>query len=415
MANEKKQENTFYRYALTSFQILFNGEEPISINPAEIKSLSIEKDFDEDLYSILHVNVILKPTIYYKILKNKSTVKFRVRFDTYKYDKDKPENKIKKTIFNEIFSIFLDESTPFFNEENYKKAEDAQNGQMMTDFANSFDLFLFKDADVSAASNVINYVISSSNMQTVVAFLLSRVGVRKVLMAPFNNTSSYNEIILPPLKLISELSYLEKMYGFYTDGSMIFFDFDCLYFINKSSACKAFRTNEYKQVVINIKKMSNNDAFTPGNYVDSENKKYYLNIPRDNVKLHTDTLIENQVNGSTLSILDTERNSISTLDTASEVRGSSTKNVIINNYGNSYTNTDLQARKKENATIVSAMASDFDINIITPNKEFMFIYENTEYNKKFGGKHRISKAVFTFDKLANDEFSVKGTFIFKKY
>lgn len=395
---------------------MFTGEEPIKINAAEINGLTIEKDYDNDLFPIMHVNLIIRPMTYYKIVKNKTTVKFRMKLESYKFEPSVESSKFKKVVFNEIFSIFVDDNTPFFQEDSYKRMKEIERDETpITDFSKSYDLYLFKDSDMNIAKKKLNYVLSSANMADTLAYHFSKIGLTKVLMTPIHNSRTFTEIVIPPLKLDELIYYMERLYGFYPEGVLLFLDYDCTYFINKSPTCKAFRPNEYKQTIVTVRKALSTDNSRVGNYYDDKLKQYFLNIPKQDVYLTTNSVIENQVNGNNIIILDTAGNDASAVDAKTESRGGSADNIIINNYGTcGYSKSIMHARKVEEANILEATASDFDMDCMSPNKEFVFIFEDTALNKVHGSRHRLSRIQYNFYR-AGKEYGISANMLFKKH
>lgn len=411
MALVKEAEQ--YKYRINLLEVVIPGKDTVSILPANINSIGIEKDFDNDHFPILYLSVNMAPDVYYDILENKTTVKFRVRLENYIYDSS---NVIRKTnvIFNDIFSIFIDDNSSFINKEIHKKSREIQGGgTMMTDYATPREFFLFKESDLINSKKVINTVISSGTMTTISTFLLSQAGINKVLMTPMDNNAVYEEVLLPPASLIQNLLYLEKHYGMYYHGLLLFFDFERAYFINKRGACTAWQSGEYKDVVIESFKTSNPNSMTLGCYKDADNKTYVVHVSRDNLAMTTSSMIDDQLSGNNVFVIDSANGGYINVKPDVQQRGSGTTKILIDNLNNYYTKTAMNYRKMENDSIITLKLQNIDMAALTPNKKFKFIFEDTAIQKTRGGIYRLCGVTYSFIKQGV-EFIAQVNAVFKK-
>lgn len=409
----RETATAYHRYIISSFDILIPNEDPIKVLAANINYMSIEKDFDHDHFPILYFNLNIEPKVYYQIMQNKTSVRFRIRMDKYLYEEDESV-KFKELVFNDTFVMFTDENAPFMDEELYDKTREITGDDtQITDFRESYDLFLFKEKDISGTKKVINTVVTSASMMNTVIYLLSSANINNILMTPFDNNAIYNEILLLPIAVIPNINYLEKQYGFYNYGMMLFFDFSTAYCISKRPAATAYRTNEYVDVLIVCNKSANPYSIHPGSYTDDKQKCYILNVSKDNVSMLTDTIISDQLYGNDILVVDPAQGSSNGVNPSVQQWGTASKQVVIDNYSNPYVVKSLEYRKKESDSIIQVNFSDIDIDCLVPNKHFLFSFEDTSVQKDRGGDYRISSAVFDFKKEGL-EFSVTGTATFKR-
>ncbi|WP_171567710.1 hypothetical protein, partial [Brevibacillus sp. MCWH] len=197
-----------------------------------------EKDYENDYFPVIRLDLSLTTELYHEIIENKLDVKFRLRFQKLVVDEN-DKVLFKKDVFNSIFTAFIDESTPFLSKKEYEEAKKTtvldEKGQHNAALSgNDVTFYLFNESDLLNSKKIISTVISSANMTQTLAYLLSSSGINKVLMVPLDNSSSYSQIIIPPLTTLGNLIYLDNQYGFYKTGSLIFFDTDCLYILDRS-------------------------------------------------------------------------------------------------------------------------------------------------------------------------------------
>jgi hypothetical protein len=226
-------------------------------------------------------------------------------------------------------------------------------------------------------------------------------------MAPLDNKDEYDEVILQPITLLGNLEYLEQQFGFYNEGATIFFDLDKIYIVPKKSACKAWKLNDYKQTVFNIKDSSNVSSLGPGCYNDIKGKKFFINVTPNNFTTYNQSVLTDHMDGNSMMVINPITASVDKIASDATQRGSGTYKILINKYNNKMSNSSEKSMIDESSSIVGVNFSDFDINAISTNKEFLFIFENKKINLASGGLYRMSKQFIEFIKQGN-EYQIVG-------
>jgi hypothetical protein len=408
----------FYHYKVESLDIIFPSEgKHYPIEKGFIKSIMVERDYENDFFPVIRLDLSLDTAFYHKIIANKLDVKFRMRVQKYIYDTNNTL-KVKKDVFNTIFSSFIDEGTPFLDKKEYEEANKValldKNGQNNTTIGgNDITFYLFKESDLINSKKIINTVITSANMTQTLTYLLSKSGLTGVLMVPLDNKNKYSEIIIPPLTVLGNLIYLDNQYGYYKNGTLIFFDIDCIYIIDRSGKCKAFRKGEYKKTVITVRNTINPHSLSPGSYDDSEKKTIYVNVDPRNVAVSNVAVIKDQTDGNNRLIINPAAGFTVNIKAKTVQRGAGTYKVLYNKYNNSFVNSSEQIKVESDNRVVNVTMSDIDIDAFTPNKEFTFVFEDSVINKQMGGNYRLVSSNFIFVKNG-DYFKLNGTATFKK-
>jgi hypothetical protein len=414
LANNLPNNMFFYRYKISSIDLLFEGEtEPTTINPNNVTDIYIEREYDEDYFPILKLSLVLDPKLYNKVIINKLTVKIRLKMQYYIYS-DKDDFKFKTDLINDIFIIYLDEDTPFINENQYNQSKTIEGTDINPkDLSNDYTFYLFKESDINGTKKIINTILANINMTDSIVYLLNEGKISKVLMSPLHNKDKYGEVLIPPLTMLENLLYLEQQFGFYNNGALIFFDLDCTYILDNIATCTAFRTDEFKETDFLIKDTTNPDSITSGGLIDEEQKKYFINISPNNIKIKNESISSDQVIGNNSIIISPYRGDIQIIESGATQRGTGTYKLYVNKYFNKYSNNANKIRKSENSCIININITDFPIDAISPNKEFKFIFENTNINQTYGGSYRITRSILQFKKQG-EEFIINGDCEFKK-
>ena len=398
----------YYMYKVPNCSILIPGMEPIILHNDNILGMTIEKDFDNDYFPIFNLKLSLPYSQYYTIIDNKTTVKFKVRLEKTTYDEISVES-YTEIVFDTAFSIFTDINAAFFDKELYNQTTNLLG---TVENRGNFDFYLFKDNDIKASKRIINRVVSESNMSNCIVYLLSKSGTTNVLMTPLDNRNVYRDIILPPLSVIKSISYLEKYFGFYKHGSLFFYDFNTTFFINKRAECTAYRTGEYTNVIISVFKSLSANAKTPGNFKNNKTKSYVLYATRDSIEMVTSSVIDDQLYGTNINIIDTKNNTKTNIHPNIQARNHNS-NYITNNYNNEYLADMLSNTKYENDNIINIALTDVDIDCFEPNKKYIMNFEDKEINVTHSGNYRLSYTLFNFIKQG-EYFSINGQAQFKK-
>jgi len=405
------KNSNFYRYNMSAIDILIPEMDPIRLSNANILGLRIEKDYDNLFFPIMSIQLLLDYSLYYTIVKNKTNIKFKIKLEKFKYQGDGRTINYKEVIFDELFTTFIDDDSFFIDEDAYKRAKTITENTLT---GGVIEFYLFKESAVNASRKVMNRVIQDANMTNVITYLLSNGGYTDVLMSPLENYSSYNEIVLLPTTIIQNLSYLEKRYGFYNNGSVIFFDFNTTYILNRKSTVTAFRPNEFTKVTITCFKSINSNFITTGSYKDEELKTFTLHVSQNNIQISTTTIVEDMTYGTDLTLVSATSNTNKKI-TPDVQSINKNKKVLTNNFDNKFLPTILENYKIENDGIIQVNVVDFDTELLGPNKQYLLSFEDVELQKKYGENksYRLSSETLVFEK-SGDQLSLNAVLIFKK-
>lgn len=402
----------FYRYVVESFDILFPGEPATRLETGQINNIVIEKEYEKAFFPMMRVSLSLDTTLYHKIIEHKLEVKFRIRLQKYAF-RDDDQFQMREDILNDIFVIFLDENTPFLNKDQLKENEKITGETAQTKSNVPMDLFLFKERDMLQTKQLTNYVFSGETLTNILAYLFASHGFNKVLMTPMKNQKTYDEVLLPPITFLGNILYMNNQYGFYEKGMLLFFDMDCVYLIDKSKSCTAWRPLEYRKTVFHIRNSTDTNAQTAGTFIDDQQMSYYINMPYTSINMMNASILNDQFEGNHRLIINPYEGTSQTVSASTVQRGDGTYKVLVNRYNNPFNISAEQVRIDQEGEIISVGLSNHDIQSLTPNKEFRFTFDDTLINREYGGNYRIAQTMSVFSK-EGDYFTVKGTAVFKK-
>lgn len=395
-----------YRYQIVSFDILFEGESKPTVLPSDyINALYMEKDYDNTYFPIIWTKIVLDTQLYFKIIQNKSTVKFRIRLQKFVVNTNDIRNLTEITdrenVFNETFVLLIDEDTPMIDVKTTTEMnrEDKGGKNPHNVGGKEFTFFLFNEAHLKASSTLLNTVINNCTMSDVLAYCLYTTGVKNVLMSPLENKTSHNSVLLPPFTLVGNLEYLEAYYGFYKNGLLAFFDVPRSYMIDMQSKCTAWERGEVKQTIFTIR--SDEDAYSISTGSFNDEKAFQINVTPGNINMRTPSVSSDQLVGNNVYYIDPASADLNTHKSKANQRGDGSFRVVVDKYDNMYNRSAQAKRIEEMSQIAEINIGDFDIDAISPNKEFTLVFTNSELTKSHGGNYRMAYSLISFTKEGN--------------
>ena len=221
-------------------------------------------------------------------------------------------------------------------------------------------------------------------------------------MSKLDNQTRVSNLILPNGNLIENLTFLDETIGFYKKGMLLYFDIDNAYLIDKNSKCTSWRKNEVRVTHIHVSNSLGSDSQLNGQYTDKERKQTHLFTHTERTEIKNSNLINDQLNGNAITIIDAKNNSVTNISTDSTQIGKPNSNMINVKSSNIYTNNIIETRLKESECICIMSFLGIDIDVFSPNKELIVTYEDPDLQKKYSGNYRILKTVSTLRKDAKE-------------
>ena len=398
-----------YKYNIQAIQLLLPDSSIINLDTIRVTDMELTRDYDNYFFPIFKFTIALSIDDYYTIIENKTDIKMRVRIQYRNSNKD-----YSKLLFNEIFSVYIDNNTPDLNKELRERSNDvvskSKNGNL-TDFGSSIELYLFREDYLNYNNTIINKIIKQGSMLDVITYLFYSSGIRKnVLLENFDNKNIYNEILLPPMKLIQSLAYLENQFGFYNTYSTFFFDIDYIYLMSKKSGCNVWKKGDIKTVVFHIFSGATEYNFVNGSYY--ENNQYHINITKDSFIIESNSVSRNAIEGTNRLMINSIDGTVDDINQSSIQRGKGNYKVIVNKYDNKFL-ANAEKNDNEDSNILSIQLVDYDILNITPNKEYKVVFDDSALSKQYGGIYRLTSNISIFAKEGT-EYTLKSSLELRK-
>lgn len=382
------------RYKFEQLQLMVPDQEPFQIDRQFVGQFIIEKDFENYFSPFFQITLGI-PNFLYRAMKknpNKSKLKMELRAGKYyDYEIMSEDQTPMTTKLSGEFICYFPDTSPDLNEELQESIEKDYGtfgqGYMYSDIVN-VDILLYKEEYLQNARKVINYVVSSGTLTDMVTICCNDGGFSKVLMSPAQNNRSYKEFCITPIQIQKQLHRICNSYGIHTAGTIIFFDFDTLYILDKAKKCTAFVKNEYKTTYISSFQGSLKYTLLSGSYSDSKEKYNLLQIESDSLS------IISQESGENFILIDTKGGTTTQVSDAENFNG--VKDVFVINQGDDTSKAYGEALK-ERKLIMNVGFNCPDLDYLKPNKHFQFISDDPK-TMKYNGDYRLTRYVCVFDK-----------------
>lgn len=400
-----------YFYELKEFYIL-TEDENIKLPNERLLSLSIINNYIENLFPIFRIVLDIDNGTYFQILKNKKTVKFKIRMQKfYRIGVDNQKISLYDDYISKTFSLILDDDDNDFEDEIRKKSYGENELNELFAKKNQVEFFLFDSELLASFKKTINVIIDNGTVTNALSLIASCAGLSNTLISPIDNMKQYDQLIIPPMKLSNALAYIDTFYGLYEKGSIIYFGIESGYIIKYEGICTAYRSNESKSTSILVPKGISELANNPGVLMKKNQKNKIFNICQYNsISFRDDTVSKDLLEGKEIRIIDLYTGEV--LDTLEDDEKGRRK-IITNRGENVYFKSIYKAQMGSCESVITCSFEDVDLDSFTPNKRFNFIFEDIELSRKYRGTYILTEYNNVFIRQSN-EFKAVTQCIFRK-
>ena len=400
---EESDKYQQWRYLVSELFILYPDGTTTEVPTHRLQSINILNLYETNLFPIFRVELVLAGYTYYKIIKNKNDVKFKIRIQKYYTETGSTEKSLVRDWINDTFDLILDDDDHNVNESlerekkemDYKNTvdKDLENDVFQVD--NMIELFLFKSNLVDKLNTIVNAVISKATVNDGIQYIATRAGLNNLLMTPSHNNRVYDELIIPPLKAKQAIKFLDTYYGIYKTGMMFYIDMigNITYLIEYDSKCSAYQNKEIKETNILIPKKTNNYISDLCSLYKRDNKeKYFIISSSDHLGIRNETVSYNAYASTDAKIIDTYNGTISASSSGAKVKDTKSVKIIENNTENEWFSNIYNTLIDAKNVVIEARLANYDISSIAPNKTFKIVFEDSALSLKYKKNLLLSEA-----------------------
>ena len=406
-----------WRYTTKQIGIKLPNTPILTIPNIRLVSMYIEENFETHMFPLFKIKLILEDDLYYTIMRNKDTCKIYLRIDKFYYLQNQTEKSTYKPYINGMFDIIIDDDREDF-EIMDKKKEDTSFTSIKESNLNDpeeidmeLELYLFSSVVKDTKVNV-NKILDNATVLDAVQYLMSVSKVNNLLMSQPDNDTVYNTLVLPPLSILKSLMFIDTYYGIYKKGTMIWFGLNNSYIIPYEGECKAWKKGENKITNIVINGRGNtHHSIVMGKI---HNQKYTFVVgDSSTISIENASISNDYINANELQTVDSYDGSMKVTESNTATEYSNFIKFFVNKTLNKFISSMYAGRTSALNTVINIRLCDFDLDDFTPNKQFKFLFEYSEYSKKYKGSYLLSRIATTFSK-EGDDFVVDSVAAFKK-
>ena len=393
-----------------NLEIILGDGEVIKLQNSQIVGMYLEKDYDNDHLPILRIDLAIGRLVRNKI--DDDTVFHLKVTQFYLENNDTDSEKKERKVFIDEKFTRIDFGTPPDTNEDLERKVRESNGMSdyevaPHDLTSQETFVLVKKRDLSFTKKLVNGVLANVTMEEAVRWSLVNAKCQNnILMSNFTNTERHNELLLPTKPLLEQLIYMEQEYGWHTEGTYIFVDFDTFYIIRKNGKSTAWKKNEPTSVSFCIVGSLSKDSGSEG--IIRQNSNIYVNVGSEQYKLVDASIVGDQIDGTNLILFNTSNGTYTKLETGTNsIDGGAYTSKMYHGH-NPYVTKQFNRMKHENDHIWELSCKNIDISQFTPNKQYTFLSDVTKINKTLSGFYRISSIKTSFVKNG-DYFDTTST------
>lgn len=399
ITKEMRDNKNLIKYKVDNFDIIFENGDIEKLDGDVVNHLYIEKDYDELFFPIVNLAITMKDELYHRIKQENDTVKFRVRVIKNIYDQDMQFLKYE-LYFNELFQCFEDKENVIEDKENAENKKEMEDDSV-TLGTNTRDFYLFTD-EVTKCKKYFNMSIESATLSDLLIYIIGETGITNLLMTKLENNPSLSNLTIPSGNTVETINYLNNIKTFYKKGMLLFFDIDTTFLIDKNYKCTAWRKNEVQVTHIHVSNQQTSDSQMNGFYINKDRKQTHVFSNTDRVQLKNLNITTNQLSGNNIRIINPKENSVQNVSANTTTVGSSNEKLLSMKDDATYTVSNIKTMMEENECVCSVTLIGVDSEVVSPNKEILITYEDSEYQKQYGGNYRVSKVLTTLSKDASE-------------
>lgn len=402
------------KYKIDDILFLFEDGTTEVVKSRNITSINIEKDYDNDLCPIFNINMVIRRDVYKNIVSKKNNLRANIVLNKFQV---KPtdstlDNSFKFTepAISGIFNVIMDDTDMDMYtrmqdkhfEDTVKPVTDADGPDKIN---TELNIFLFTKESLDINKKLDNYIFCDSDLTTSIIFFANTCKVQRMLMTPLDNSTIYNQIIIPEFRFSDIINTMHNIYGLYNSGYVLFNDFTRLLLLSKKRDMNPVENNEVPLIYMYFGEYGAGLNRHIGGFIDRPNNRYFLNCLKQPDISENGPFIKEGLHNS-IRAVNTSNHTNVTESTNIAGRDISNVKVVDNKYNNDYIiNSNLYNINESNYSFVLDI-DEMDFEMFSPNKKFNMYFDIKEYARatKYNGTYRLCKIITNLIRAKSEEY-----------
>lgn len=379
-----------------------NKTESISIDYENIKTFTIDHNFESNNMPTIYMTLGLDKALIDKIILNCNSSLFT--FALYKIDVLN-EDEIESECFRDKFTYFLPDDV---NKNDKLDYDDNNIDETYGSTFKEITIGLMSIRNINDNKKAIETTIRNTTMYDAVKYLL--LHMNNVLIEPFNYNDTFSQLIIPSKDSVSkELAYLNDYRVFYKTPYRFYMDFDCTYLLSSSGKGVERNRDKYNNVIIDIREIVDDDANDPGIMINKTTGNYNMVVSYLNTTVYDNTIVnksKTEIRGIT-----SNGSSKQSLSNIADYSTSKTSTVRLNNDNENMLENIVNDNEASNVFIYM-IKDDVDTDVFTINKKYNI--NNIDRYKDHDGIYLLSRKREIYNREDENLFGMTMVLNFRK-
>lgn len=412
MANESQFKACVYR--VNKFSLDINGS-TTEIDPQYVSEIVIEKPYDDMFlpYFELTINI---PNATMREMQ-KENVEVRAYIDLQKAmddismngessgDSDGGKTRDHSNLAWESaiegnFYVLSDEASVATSSKDIEEYEENE-AENQSDLSNmsSTRISLYNEDFLFNGRTTVNGAMQNAKPLDVINWICNKANLSNIVCSPPTVEESYDQIIVPPYNAVKAISWVTSNYNMNDCGTMVFFDLDRGYILNKNAKCTAWGSGDVKRTII---ESVNNESDSYGSCCGcfKNGEEYHVNLEENNMKFSTPSVVTTQTAGSSMMVVNSSTGEKNVYDTGATTTEKGQNTTVYSNPNGTSNGDALAMTVKEASKKATCDFTAVDIDAFKPNVEITMSFSDADMSDK-SGSYRVSSLKCVMSKDAD--------------
>ena len=349
----------------------------LTLSDSEIVSISFIHNYDTMTYPIIRIRLYSDISTIQTICDKPDDIEVRGCLQAMIYRmNDEKKSPVPVSYANEIsFNLkgyIENKNIPTSKFDQYefgiKKTSD-----LNTNVKVPIEIYCYDDNLVHLMKQKAQSIYKNMSISSIIEDIFRRGFIYNFDIDPLTNQNKYDQVLIPNLNILETLGFIDKNYGMYRKGGMVYADLD------KVHVCNSDVVNGTTPIPIYVENSKTNSDMSGMKEI---NKKYQMVTMAGNVSVKTETDIERVLNSKHLAdinLLTTEAH----IEELTELYNSTSEYAklkdidtpnILHKSKNDYVASSYVARLNENITEVDISGVGFDISRMNVMSRYNLVF-----------------------------------------
>ena len=384
----------------------------LTLSDSEIVSISFIHNYDTMTYPIIRIRLYSDISTIQTICDKPDDIEVRGCLQAMIYRmNDEKKSPVPVSYANEIcFNLkgyIENKNIPTSKFDQYefgiKKTSD-----LNTNVKVPIEIYCYNDNLVHLMKQKAQSIYKNMSISSIIEDIFRRCFIYNFDIDPLTNQNKYDQVLIPNLNILETLGFIDKNYGMYRKGGMVYADLD------KVHVCNSDVVNGTTPIPIYVENSKTNSDMSGMKEI---NKKYQMVTMAGNVSVKTETDIERVLNSKHLAdinLLTTEAH----IEELTELYNSTSEYAklkdidtpnILHKSKNDYVASSYVARLNENITEVDISGVGFDISRMNVMSRYNLVFATPIRGLNINKIYRPSYVCHVISNLDSDLFIAQTT------